>query len=147
MFFEWQKLDVCEAHLLDVVGKRLGHLTVSERAILVFYPAAPRTEVDFVNRKWFAEVFTTGATLHPLRIAKLVPRRVDNRRSVRWDLSELSVRISFEKWRSIRRADLKLVETAFLKLWNEQLPNARGSQRTHPVLTSIPTIEISNHTD
>src|SRR6185503_14743068 len=83
MFLERQKLHVGEAQFRDVVGKRLGHLTISERTILVFHLAAPRTEVNFVNREWLAEVFASGASLHPLCITKLVPRRVDNRRSVR----------------------------------------------------------------
>src|ERR1043166_3331018 len=33
MFFKWQKLDVREAHLSDIVGERLSHFTIRERTI------------------------------------------------------------------------------------------------------------------
>ena len=36
MFFERKKLDVREAHLLDVLGERLSHFAVRERTIVFF---------------------------------------------------------------------------------------------------------------
>src|ERR1041384_623099 len=119
MFLERQKLHMREAHLLNVAGKRLGHLTISERTILIFHLAAPRTEMDLVNREWLSEVFAPRAILHSTCIAQFLTRRVDNRGSVWRNFSELRVRISFEKRRSIRRANLKLIETPFGELWNE----------------------------
>src|SRR6185503_2242602 len=105
MFFERQKLHVREAHFRHVVGKRLGHLTVGERTTVVFHLAAPRTEMNFINREWFAVVFAPGAILHPFCIAKLVPGRVDDRCSVWRVFSGLGVRICFEERWSMWRVD------------------------------------------
>src|SRR5690349_21243249 len=79
MFLERQKLDVREAHLLQVSRERLGHLAIVEWPVPFLDLAPPRTEVDFVDRKRLPPVVASGARLQPLRIAKLVVRVVNDR--------------------------------------------------------------------
>src|SRR5215213_8585242 len=124
MFLERQELDVREAHLSNVVCERLGHLAICKRTIVFFRVSSPRAEVDFVDREWLAEVFAAGAILHPLRIAKLVPGIVDNRRSVRRSFCVLRVRICFEKRLAARSADFKLVQATGCQIWDEEFPDA-----------------------
>ncbi len=146
MFFEWQKLHVGEAHLLDVVGERLRHFTIRKRTILFFDLSPPRAEVNFVDRKRVAKVFFTRALFQPLRIAKFVLRGIDDRRSVGRDFRVLRVWVGFEKG-SGARVYLKFVEVSRGEFGDEEFPDAGVSQPLHLVSASVPTVEVTDNAD
>src|SRR5262245_38848480 len=109
MFLEREKLYVSKTHLLHVVGKRLRHFAIIERAILFLDVSPPRSEVHFIDRERLAPVLAPGATLHPFQIAKLVLRFVNDRRSVGRGFSVLRVRVGLLDRVTTARANLELV--------------------------------------
>src|SRR6266850_8512221 len=84
MFLQRQELNMSKARFQNVLGKCMGHLAITEGTIIFLDPPPPGSEVDFVDRKWLAKVFTAAALFHPLLIAKAIIRLVNNRRSVWW---------------------------------------------------------------
>ena len=67
-----QELDVGEAHVPDVFGEDGGHLAVGERAVALLRDAAPRAQVDLVDRDGGGEGVGRAAAGHPVGVAPAV---------------------------------------------------------------------------
>jgi len=72
MLGQWKKLDVGEAHLLDVVRKFRCDLAIAHRPVTVFRDAAPGTQMHFVNRHRRVERIAPAALGHPFLVVPLV---------------------------------------------------------------------------
>src|SRR6266498_4142063 len=85
MLFEWQKLHMCEAGFKYILGERFRHFRITKRTVPFFNLATPRSQVNFVDRKWLAKMFAAGALL-PHRTHKDQPSKT-------WDRPALLSRI------------------------------------------------------
>ena len=59
----------------------------------------------------------------------------------------LRIRICFQKRRPVLCLYFKLIQQTLGEFGNEQFPDARVSHRSHPVHTSVPVVEVTDHTD
>src|SRR5438309_9173330 len=114
MFLERQKLNVRETAFDYVVSEQRRNLAISQWSIVFFRDSPPRSQMHFVDRKWFAPGLLFFSTAHPCAITKLVRRLEYDRRSLRRHLHHERVGIGFEKL-APAFLDLVLVKLARLE--------------------------------
>src|SRR2546425_9773858 len=81
-----QKLDMREAHLLDVVRQYGRDLAIAQPTIVVLGYSPPRSEVDFVDRDRRVKRIVAATLRHPRLVVPLVSEIPNNRSGVRWSL-------------------------------------------------------------
>src|SRR5438093_10871248 len=72
MLGQRQKLDVSEARLRDILREPRGNLTVTQRPVLLFGNAPPRSEMDLINRNCRMDGISICARLHPVLVIPFV---------------------------------------------------------------------------
>src|ERR1051326_6280867 len=99
----------------------------------------------FINRNGLTPGLRLLSFGHPVAIAELVSRFIDNRRSIRRHFHHKRVRICFEK-RAPPVFDFVFIKFARLETGNEKLPNSGTTQPAHSMSRAIPGIKISDDT-
>src|SRR5919206_3202262 len=97
MTFERKELDVREAQTLAVVGERRRGLAVCERAVALFRNATPGAQVYFVDEQGLSQMVFARAPLHPVGVAELILRLVDDRVRRGRDFGVARVRVCLKK--------------------------------------------------
>src|SRR2546422_10119851 len=97
MFFERQKLNVRETVFDYVVSEQRRNLAISQGSIVFFRNSPPRSQMHFVDRKWFAPRLSLLALSYPGAIMELVRRLEYDRGSLWRHLHHERVGIGFEK--------------------------------------------------
>jgi hypothetical protein len=123
-----QQLDVREAEVGDVVGELVAELLVRERAVPVGRVAAPRAEMDLVDRDGRAQRIGRRAPVQPLLVAPDVLRIPDHGRIRRRHLGVERDRIALQAQAAVLRADLELVLRPLVHARDEQLPDPRRAE-------------------
>jgi hypothetical protein len=147
MLHHGQQLDVREPEVGDVVGKLVGELVVRQRTVSVQRVAAPRAEVDLVDRQRAAERIRGGAAFEPFLVAPDVFRVPDHRRVRGRHFGVEGKRVALETHAAVLRSDLELVFRAFIDAGNEQFPDPGRAEGAHRMQAAIPGVEVAHHGD
>src|SRR5688500_3783665 len=135
-----------EAHALDIVAERFREFAVRERAVSLCRHAAPRPEMDFVNREWRITRAGAASAAHPVAIAPLVIQGTHAGSGRRRRLPAVREGVAAVAHVMIRaRAYAVFVERARRDTVEHALPDTRAvvpdPQR---MATRIPAIEVAD---
>src|SRR6266404_5484542 len=146
MFLERKKLNMGESILDRVIGEQRGHLTISERAIIIFRNPPPRAKVHFVNRKRLAPRLSFFTLRQPGTVAELIFRFEYDRRGVGRHLHHQGVRIGLQKLMPAG-LDFVFVELALSQAGYKELPDSGTAQVSHRMSGAVPFVEVTDHAD
>src|SRR5712692_3179531 len=143
-----QQLNVRVAHLLHVWDQRVGQLAVAQPAVALFPDAAPRAQVDLIDRNGRLEPVGSLPRGHPGFVAPRVAVDIGDDRSALWpQLRVERVRVGLQHQAAQPRADLELVDYSLVQARNKQLPDpgrAAVAQWVHP---AVPVVEVTDYAD
>ena len=138
MLGQGHELDVRKAHLLDVGDQLVGQLAVAQAL-------TPRARVDLVDGHGAGVDVAILARLHPLLVPPGVEVVGDHRGRGGRNLRGARERIGLLEPVATRPLDLELVARPHGDVGNEDLPHARGSQRTHRRRGAIPVVKLADN--
>jgi hypothetical protein len=124
MLHHRHQLDVREPEIRDIVGELVRQLQVVERAIAVERVAAPRAEMNLVDRHRRAQRVTLRAALEPFGVGPFVARPIHDRRVCRRHLRVERHRVGLDAQPVLLRPDLELVLRVVAEVGDEELPDA-----------------------
>ncbi len=144
MLGDRHQLHVREANFVQIVPQRMREIAVVEKAAVL---AAPRTQVQLVDRHRRIQAIVPGTRGHPFGILPLVLQSPYARRGGRRQLAEHTVRISLlDDVSAEPRGDAILVPLASLRGRHPTLPDAGSvGPRYQRVFSRLPTVPVTDH--
>ena len=136
-----QELHVGEAEVDEVGDQVVGDLLVG---VGVAAPVLlPRAEVHLVDRHRPVHRRAVAAVGHPLVVAPRVGRLEDHRRRRRGSLGVEGHRVGLLAPLAVGAEDQELVLRPRTHVGHEQLPDPRGAELAHRVLSAVPAVEVA----
>src|SRR5215813_13510100 len=114
---------MCESHFGSIGYKLLGEFAICQISPVLDQVAAPRAEMDFVNRNGRLAIVALPTLRHPSSVLPQMSRRLDNDRRGLWrPLRALGLRIRLERHQlTIGAADLIFAQMPRAELPYQQL--------------------------
>ncbi|GAX59019.1 hypothetical protein SO3561_10596 [Streptomyces olivochromogenes] len=135
MLGDRHEFDMGEAQVADVGGQLLGQLAVGQAR-------TPGRQVDLVHRQWCLVHGTGAPPRHPLLVRPHMVRPRDDRGGRRRHLGAAGHRVGAHRVRTVGPGDVELVRRSLADAGQEQLPDARGTERPHGVGGAVPVAEV-----
>src|SRR5215813_8575983 len=138
---------MCESHFGSIGYKLLGEFAICQISPVLDQVAAPRAEMDFVNRNGRLAIVALPTLRHPSSVLPQMSRRLDNDRRGLWrPLRALGLRIRLERQQlTIGAEDLIFVEMTGAQTGYEQFPEPADIAHRHP--PAVPAVEITDNAD
>ena len=145
MLRDGQKLHVCEAQFVDVIGERLRHFAVAERAAGFLRNAPPRAHVHLIDRHGRLQAVALVALLQPERVVPFVLEVPHDGRGARRYFPVKCERVRLvDAVGHVARGDVILVVRALPDIFDVALPHTRVADRLQRMRTLVPAVKIAN---
>src|SRR5262245_26805564 len=126
MLGQRQKFEVREPHLLHVFRKQRRYFPITQPPAALFRDAAPRSEVDFINRYRRIQGASAAAFLHPLLIPPFVVEIPNDRTRARRRFGMKSKRVCFvDAVIMVTGYHMVFVNVPLSYVGNKSLPDSR----------------------
>ena len=141
------QLQMREPHFGCVGDELVRELAIGQIPPVLGQVAAPRAEMDFVDRDRRLAIVALPALRHPAPILPQMSRRLgNNRRRVGRSLGPLRLRVRLERQElTVGAEDLVFVEMTGAQARDEQLPEPADISHRHP--PAVPSVEVANDAD
>ena len=144
MLEDRHQLDVREPEVAAVLADLLPELAIAEHLAVI---AAPRAEVELVDRDRGAMRDPRAPRPHPLAIGPLVPRLPHHRCRRRWMLGARRERIRLVAHDTIRSDDRVLVACAVADARHGAVPDPGRLARRKGIGAHAPVVPVADHAD
>src|SRR5437764_10626267 len=146
MFHDGQEFDVSEAQLAQVFGQARSGFAVSERAVVLFGNAHPRSQMNFSNRLSSGQRVPLVALLHPVIVVPFVVEVPDDGCGARRFFIPDREGIGFVDTIPMAiRIDVEFVQRAVLCAGHKSLPHAGGCSWLQTIGLRIPAIKATHN--
>ena len=149
VFGQGHRLDMGEAEIGDIGNQLVGQFAVAQIAAALGEVAAPRAEMDLVDRDRGRAVVALPALGHPGCVLPHMARwRGDHRSGTGRGLRLLGMGIGLQRQqRAIGAEQLVFIEMTGDEAGHEDFPKPAGVPFAHRHAAAVPGVEIADHAD
>ncbi len=129
VFRDRHELDMGKAHFGDIGDEFGGKLAIAQISAVLGQPAAPRAEMNLIDRDRRLAVVALPASRHPRAVMPHMARRIgDDRRRIRRPLGALGVGVGLQRQQpAVGTEDLVFVKVPRPQTRHKQLPEPGGA--------------------